>query len=290
MFSKLIFMKYWSSILYGFLLVGLITSCGTTIDLSQKSDDSAKPAQSVSDRKLNDIALNGKVYAAIWQQNAGEFKALCHQAYNIATKIVEEKSKLQHLRPIAIVTDIDETILDNSPYAVKQAELGNEFDLDSWLEWTSKGEAVAYPGALAFFKFAASQNVHIFYISNRNENDKSGTIKNLKALGFPNADEAHVLVMKDTSNKEARRNEVLKDFEVFMYLGDNLADFSEVFYKKPQEERNQIVKDLSKEFGEKFIVLPNSGYGDWESAMPGYDYKLTPQQKDKVILENLNSY
>src|SRR5690606_35070308 len=78
------------------------------------------------DRKLNDIALNGQVYSAVWQQNAGEFQALCLQAYNVATKIVEEKSSVQHFRPIAIVTDIDETILDNSPYAVTQAQRSEE--------------------------------------------------------------------------------------------------------------------------------------------------------------------
>lgn len=283
-------MKKRSSVLYGFLLLGLVSSCGTTIDLSKNS---AKPENSTptkSERKLNDISLNGKVYSALWQQNAGEFRALCYQAYNIATQIVEQKSGLQHLRPIAIVTDIDETIMDNSPYAVAQAKKGNEFDLASWLEWTSKGEAAAYPGAVEFFNYAASRNVHVFYISNRNEDDKPGTLKNLKALGFPFADEDHLLVMKDTSNKEERRNEVLKNFDVFMYLGDNLSDFSEVFYHKSQSERNQITYELAREFGSKFIVLPNSGYGDWESSLPGYNSKLSPEEKDKVILQSVKGY
>lgn len=262
------------------LITVLSVSCATQTEITQKQ----------TQRKLNDIALNGKVYSALWQQNAGEFKALCYQAYNIATQIVEQTSKLQTFRPVAIVTDIDETILDNSPYAVTQAQKGNEFDLDSWLEWTSKGEAAAYPGAVEFFNFAASKNVTVFYISNRNENDKAGTLKNLKQLGFPFADEEHLLVMKDTSNKEERRREVMKKYQVFMYLGDNLSDFSEVFYHKSQFERNQITYELSKEFGSKFIVLPNSGYGDWESAMPGYNSKLSPQKKDKVILQNVKGY
>ncbi len=270
-------MKKSSVLLFAFLIT---ISCATQTEIPQKQ----------TQRQLNDIALNGKVYSALWQQNAGEFRALCYQAFNMATLIVEQKSNLQHLRPIAIVTDIDETILDNSPYAVTQAQKGKEFDVDSWLEWTSKGEAVAYPGAVEFFNYAASRNVHVFYVSNRNENDKAGTLKNLKELGFPFADEAHLLVMKDTSNKEARRNEVLKKFEVFMYLGDNLTDFSEVFYKKNQQERNQKVEELSEAFGSKFIVLPNSGYGDWESTLPGYDSKLSPQEKDKIILQNVKGY
>src|SRR5690606_10574997 len=243
-----------------------------------------------NERKLNDIALNGKVYSAVWQQNAGEFQALCLQAYNVATKIVEEKSSVQHFRPIAIVTDIDETILDNSPYAVTQAQKGKEFDSDTWLEWTSKGEAKAYPGAVEFFNYAASRNVTVFYISNRNENDKAGTLKNLQDLGFPFADEEHLLVMKETSNKEERRNEVAKKYEIFMFLGDNLTDFSEDFYHKSQPERNKTTQEFAKEFGSKFIVLPNSGYGDWESALPGYNSKSSPEEKDKIFLQNVDGY
>jgi len=261
-------------------LAVLSVSCATQTGTTQKQ----------TQRELNDIALNGKVYSALWQQNAGEFRALCYQAFNMATLIVEQESKRQHLRPVAIVTDIDETFLDNSPYAVTQAQKGNEFDPATWLEWTSKGEAKAYPGAVEFFNFAASKNVTVFYISNRNENDKAGTLKNLKELGFPFADEGHLLVMKETSNKEARRNEVMKNFDIFMYLGDNLSDFSEVFYHKTQSERNQITDELSRDFGSKFIVLPNSGYGDWESSLPGYNSKLPPEEKDKAILQNLKGY
>lgn len=272
-----------------FVLWGL-NSC-VSVKLNHKGESpKTESVKQPTKRQLNDISLNGKVYSAVWQQNAAEFKALCYQAFNVATQIVKEKASLDHFRPIAIVTDVDETIIDNSPYAVTQALKGKVFDQQSWLEWTSKGEAIAYPGAVEFFNYAASQNVRVFYITNRNENDKAGTIKNLKELGFPFADDEHVLVMKDTSNKETRRKEVLKDYEVFMFLGDNLSDFSEVFYKQSQADRNQLTHELRKEFGQRFIVLPNTGYGDWESFLPGYNSKLPPEEKDKVLLKNVKTY
>lgn len=243
-----------------------------------------------TERQLNDIVLNGVVFSALWQQNAAEFKALCYQAYNVATEIVREKSSLQHLRPIAIITDIDETFLDNSPYAVTRAMEGKEFDLDSWYEWTSKGEAEAFPGSLEFFNYAASRNVTVFYITNRDEVEKKGTLKNLQRLGFPFADEEHLLLRGDTSDKEARRQQVMKDYEVFLYLGDNLNDFTDLFYKKSQSERSKITDELAKDFGVKFIVLPNSGYGDWESAIPGYRTAEGVSEKDRAILKNLRGY
>lgn len=266
------------------ILSAFMSSCGSSTVIFPDKETSTQT------RQLNDIPLNGKVYSALWQQNSGEFRALCYQAYNMATAIVKEKSSLQHFRPIAIVTDIDETIIDNSPYAVTQALVGNEFDKESWTEWTSKGEAIAYPGAVEFFQYAASRNVHIFYVTNRYIEDLEGTIKNLKDLGFPNADEEHVIVKTTTSSKEDRRLEIMKEYEVFMYLGDNLTDFHKAFDDTTQAERNQQVDEMSDEFGRTFIVLPNTGYGDWEGAIPGYDYQFSPKEKDRVILKNVKGY
>jgi len=47
---------------------------------------------------------------------------------------------------------------------------------------------------------------------------------------------------------------------------------------------------LSREFGSRFIVLPNSGYGNWESAMPGYKSGMTPEEKDAIFMKNLQKY
>lgn len=282
-------MKFSNQLIIGLSILMISVSCKTVVTITDSSAGIIVPANS-GQRHLEDISLNGKVYSALWQQNAAEFRALCYQAYNIATEIVKEKSSMEHFRPIAIVTDIDETFLDNSPYAVTQALKGKEFDQQSWLDWTSKGEAVAFPGSVEFFNYAASRDVAVFYISNRNENDRPGTIKNLKNLGFPFADDDHVLLMKDTSNKEERRKQVLDQYEIFLLLGDNLSDFSEIFYHKSQAERNRLTDEHAAEFGKRFIVLPNSGYGDWESFMPGYNSKLSPAQKDSVILKNVKGY
>lgn len=243
-----------------------------------------------SQKTLNNIALNGKVYSALWQQNAGEFRALCYQAYNIAQLRIDENLKNKSQKPLAIITDIDETFLDNSPYAVTEAENGKVYDTKTWMNWTAKAEAKAYPGALNLFNYAASKNVSVFYITNRDENDRVGTLKNLQNLGFPFADNDHLLLKSTTSDKEARRLEVLKNYDVIIYLGDNLADFSKIFNNKSQTDRNGLVDQNSNLFGKRFIVLPNSGYGDWETALPGFNYQLSPSEKDKVILNNVRGY
>lgn len=276
-------MKTFKLTALSFLMV-VLTSCKISVNtLPEKT--AANSAQ-----ELHNISLNGKVFSAVWQQNAGEFRALCYQAYNLAQIRINENLKKASTKPLAIITDIDETFLDNSPYAVTEAELGKDYDAKTWMNWTAKGEAKAYPGSLNFFNYAASKKVTVFYISNRDENDRVGTLKNLKDLGFPNADNEHLLLKSTTSDKEARRLEVLKNYNVIIYMGDNLADFSKMFNKKSQAERNELVDENYSEFGKRFIMLPNSGYGDWESALNGYNHQLTPAEKDQVFLKNLRGY
>ena len=266
------------------MMLFLLTACKVSINtLPNATITTAETAP-------RNIAINGKIYSALWQQNSGEFMALSYQAYNIATLRLNEALKQKSGKPLAIITDIDETFLDNSPYAVTEGEKGKDFDSKTWSNWTAKGNAKAYPGSLEFFKYAASKNVTIFYITNRDVNDKAGTLKNLKDLGFPFANEQNLVLKSTTSDKEERRNAVLKNYNVVLYLGDNLGDFANVFYKKSQAERNQNVDKNAENFGKKFIVLPNSGYGDWESAMPGFNYNLTPAQKDSLILKNVLGY
>lgn len=276
-------MKTFKLTALSFLMVAL-TSCKISVNtLPEKTTVN-------SAQEIHNISLNGKVFSAVWQQNAGEFRALCYQAYNLAQIRIDENLKKASAKPLAIITDIDETFLDNSPYAVTEAEKGKDYEAKTWMNWTAKGEAKAYPGSLNFFNYAASKNISIFYISNRDENDRIGTLKNLKDLGFPYADNEHLLLKSTTSDKEARRLEVLKNYNVIIYMGDNLADFSKIFNKKPQNERNELVDQNSSEFGKRFIMLPNSGYGDWETALNGYNHQLTPAEKDQVFLKNLRGY
>ena len=63
-------------------------------------------------------------------------------------------------------------------------------------------------------------------------------------------------------------------------------DFSSLFDNhKSEKERAAAVETLKSEFGKRFIVLPNVGYGDWESAIFDYKYDLTQQQRDSIIYE-----
>lgn len=235
------------------------------------------------------IMIDGKLWSSLFEQKAAEYKALCIQAYNIARLRLDEALAQSSSKPKAIISDIDETFLDNSPYSIHQAFQGKDYEVETWHEWTVKGAADTLSGALSFFNYAASKNVQIFYITNRDEKDKEGTLQNLKRYHFPFADSVHVIVRQNTSSKETRRQQVAANYDIVLLLGDNLADFSTLFDKKTTMERAVNVQQSAAEFGKRFIVFPNANYGGWEDAVYG-NTNLSIPQKDSAIKSNLKGY
>jgi 5'-nucleotidase (lipoprotein e(P4) family) len=194
--------------------------------------------------------------------------------------------------PLAIVTDIDETLLDNSPYAVHQALAGHTYNDSSWIAWTAKVACDTVPGALAFLKYAASKGVDIYYITNRLEVERTPTLQNLQKWGFPEADNDHLVLRAagSASSKETRRLAVAQSHKIIMLLGDNLSDFAALFDHQPVGDRKERVEASASLFGSTFIVLPNAVYGDWEGAMYNYHYPKTQGEKAKILIDSLKTY
>ncbi len=221
--------------------------------------------------------------ATLWQQQSGEYKALCYQAFALARLRLDELLTTNKAgMPLAIITDVDETILDNSPSAAHDMINNHGFDVDTFHRWVEKSVAKALPGAVEFFSYAAQHGVQCFYITNRAGTEKEATKKNLLQQGFPHVNDEHVMTKNGTSDKEPRRQEVMKTYNVVLLLGDNLNDFDDFFYNKPTAERNTNADKRQSMFGSKYIVLPNAVYGDWESALWHGQKFPTPQEAEKI--------
>lgn len=236
-------------------------------------------------------ATSIKEYPVLFQQTAAEYRALCYQAFNLARLRIDAipRKKLRKQK-LAIITDLDETILDNSYQEAQQIKDGKEYSPQSWKQWTNQSAATAVPGAVEFLQAAKQKGISIFYISNRDTGEVTTTLLNLQKLQLPDADTAHMLFLLNTSSKEVRRQKVMQDYEVIMLMGDNLTDFTTAFEKKPIDIRKQETDKVKEEWGRKFIVLPNATYGDWENALYDYDRKLTPEQKEEKRKAKLTGY
>jgi len=206
------------------------------------------------------------VYAAIYNYYSAEYKALAFQAFNAASDYLELlKIKNPHIKDMAVVVDIDETILDNSPYQTRLFELNTSYD-SLWNDWCNLAAARPVPGAVEFLNFADSLGYEIFYITNRKlKNVYSGTLKNLQDVGFPMADTLHLLLRESGNSKESRRMKVEENYQIVMLVGDNMGDFYED--TEDYQLRDSAVSANSPQFGRKMIVLPNAMYGNWTGSL-----------------------
>jgi len=239
-----------------------------------------------------------QVGAVLFMQKSAEFRALAYQAFNLGRwqldadfdkKNMKKLSKEQRKMSRAVVVDIDETVLDNSPHQAELIKNRMPFTGAVWTAWVNRRQAKPIPGAVEFLKYANSKGVRVFYISNRNEAEKQGTIDNLKAVGFPDVSDETVLVRATESGKEPRRQTVSAKHRIVLLMGDNLNDFSNVFERKSVADRFSEVDKVKDIWGRQFIVLPNAMYGDWESAI--YEYgRLSEIEKTAKRNAALESY
>lgn len=233
------------------------------------------------------------VQSVMWQQNAGEYRALCYQAFNTAKFRLDQFLENKDLdgQKLAIVTDIDETVLDNSPYNAKLIEIDEEYTSEGWKDWTDRAEAEAIPGAEDFLNYAASKGVEVFYVTNRNVEEMNSTLDNLKKVNFPFSDDRHILLRSNNSAKRDRFNKVAEEYTILLFMGDNLGDFTSDFMIPSTEERNKLTDDLKEHFGYDYIVLPNPMYGDWEThGIYQENYNMTDKEKDEVRKASLRTY
>ena len=236
-----------------------------------------------STEKDNRLLTKETTFSVNWVQQSGEYEALAHQAFNIA-KQEFKRAKVAKGKKIAVVADLDETLINNSAYAAWEVAKGQGFTPQTWQKWVEARKALALPGAVAFANYVNSHGGTMFYVSNRNDKgEKVATIDNLKQLGFSGVNDKTVLLKTDKSAKGARFAEIEKQgYQIVLFLGDNLNDFGDATYHKSNAERRDFVQKNADLFGKKFIILPNPVYGDWVGGLSPNYFKLDSKGKLNV--------
>ena len=174
-------------------------------------------------------------------------------------------------KPLAIVLDCDETITDDTRTLAEAAASGNgRYNSLWWRATISEARSEAMPGAVDFLNEVARRGVAIFYVSNRwSEVNYEPTIENLRAFGFPSVDADHILLRDDLkrSDKEPRFDAIAENYDIVVYMGDNMGDLPLYTSGKTPAERNALIDAAKAESGTRYIVSPNPVYGAWVSAM-----------------------
>lgn len=231
---------------------------------------------------------NTLLWAVAWKQTAAEYRALCYQAFALARMRLDQvmSDRNRASRPLAVITDMDDTMMHAASYWGHLVEQNKDFFDDAiWDEWLPKNLITAAPGSLAFFNYCKELGVDVFYVTNRDQGDRTFeyALQQLKFLEMPFADEDHLYVFRDTSDKTPARDEIAGKFDIALLLGDNLNDYKRDYYVKDVDERLALMERDKADWGNQFILLPNPTDGHWVRAIFGESEPLPTQANRRVL-------
>jgi 5'-nucleotidase (lipoprotein e(P4) family) len=238
------------------------------------------------------------LHANLWMQTSAEYQALCRQTFNAALREIKQtvKEAKRHQgrpvgpdrKPLAVVADLDETILDNARFqsemdaAVWADGMDIGYTFKRWEQWErgNAEEVGLVPGAGPFISEVEKLKVVMVYISNRLESLKDSTVRALahngiNTQGLQGGTELRLLLKpeRSTSNKQERISQVDEKYHVVAYLGDNLGDFPGG-PEQPQDVAQQLaarrnhVESAGDLWGTRWFMLPNPVYGSWDQILP----------------------
>jgi acid phosphatase len=294
------------SLIVSGILCSALAACAGAPKLSQAPPATPAPVA------LAGPPPNDNLNAVVWTQTAIEHDLIYREVYRNASEKLRaalddpswdalaagdrKTSDVSNLKP-AVIVDIDETVLDNSPYQARLVRDSKDYDRQAWAEWCSEEAAKPLPGALEFTQDAAKRGITVFYVSNRAEDLSKPTLANLRAAGFPIAANETVFLGFGTvvdgcqqagSGKGCRRELIGRRDRVLMQVGDQLGDFVDPAANTP-EGRIAAIKPYADWIGERWFVLPNPTYGAWEAALFGNDSKLSAEARREAKLKALRT-
>jgi 5'-nucleotidase (lipoprotein e(P4) family) len=223
------------------------------------------------------------VNATLYVQSSAEYRAAATQTFAAAQRALDEaladrtrvgateETNADPSQPPALIVDADETVLDNTGFEERAIAQGITYDEKLWKQWTSESLATAIPGAAEFLAYAKSRGVTVFYVTNRDEDERPGTLANLRKLGYPLDDAGANLLLRGAdrnSDKSPRRQWVADRYRILLMAGDDLNDFANL-RRAPWKERDQFVTDKKDWWGTRWFMIPNPMYGSWERAAIG---------------------
>lgn len=275
-----------STLALSLLSAACLAGCATRAPAP--SAPAAPPAPTATETAPPTPPPDDSLNATVWYQTSVERDLVYREVYRAAGERLsaaladrrwdalpkEDRDNDPRGLPPAIIVDVDETVLDNSPSQVRQIRERRGFDGAAWDAWVEERKAKALPGAVEFLNAAAKRGVTVFYVSNRDASLADATVDNLRKAGFPLADARQFLglgtLVEDCeqkgSEKSCRRQLVGRTHRVLMQFGDQVGDFVQIVANTP-EGRRAAIAPYADWIGQRWWVLPNPLYGSWEPAL-----------------------
>lgn len=245
-------------------------------------------------KKKKLCSSNENLNATLWMQTSVEYDMVCKQTYKAAVQAAEKAqnditwtASLEQIHsvdfsdlPVAIIVDVDETILDNSPFQARLVKDNLVYHDSLWIKWVKEEKAKPIPGAKEFVQQINEMGIKIFYVSNRQE--KQPTVRNLQSEVDSTIVPGDVFLKNEkpewSSDKTSRRALIAQSYRILLLIGDDYNDFA-FLGKVCPEKRKKITISQEKFWGERWFILPNPTYGSFDKALWNYDYAQDRDEK-----------
>ena len=238
--------------------------------------------------------LNSTLYAL----TSAEYEAATRTVYESAARSLTEAKrdatwtaaleqrqdlndlKVQKALKPAIVLDIDETVLNNSPFFARLMRDDEPIARQSWDGWVAEHRATALAGVVDYIREAKRQGIAVVYLTNRACRKRPGsdepcpqrsdTITNLLEAGLPPLGPDDLVLLRNQQpgwdrDKSKRRAFVCKNYRILQIFGDNLGDFApgNGGPGATLDQRRAAIAQYQDKWGSKWFMLPNPMYGPW---------------------------
>lgn len=178
--------------------------------------------------------------------DTGEYEHDLQQAVIPAKQYLLQQVALNQQQPkkLAIVFDIDETVLSNYKF-INDMRFGGTIEMFD--KAALKAEATTIEPVLELYRQAIKNNVAVFFISGRKEYERQATVKNLQQAGYSSWEKLYLKpAAYKTTTAEAfktplRKKIMQQGYAIILNVGDQQSD-------------------LIGGYGDKGIKLPNPFY------------------------------
>jgi 5'-nucleotidase (lipoprotein e(P4) family) len=175
-------------------------------------------------------------------------------------------------RPLAVVLDADETVLQNLGFEYDDAtHPGRAYDQQRWNLWerTGANAVLPIPGAVSALAAVRRAGVTVIFNSNRLAANAEGSEAALNGAGLGPARHGTTLWLQNDvapgSAKDPRRAAISAHYCVIAMAGDQLGDFSDLFNVRDLAvaERRRLATSgaFAGLWGNGWFILSNPVYG-----------------------------
>ncbi len=204
-----------------------------------------------------------------------EWAAACEQTYRMAWPHVERAAQNESGNWV-VALDVDETVLDNTGYAVELEQAGQRHTRELWQAWCRREEAPPIFGVKTFLEKVRTlgSKGRVAFITNRRIAVEEATVANLKKKGLWRDGDIILTKMDENDTKVDRRNaletgtgrsEANGPLTIIALFGDNIRDFMAMQGGETAADYRQNKLAQDAHWGTRFFMLSNPTYGSWTS-------------------------